>query len=107
MTWSTIATDGYAVGKLEFLNNYWQNKITDYELLEAEIKKIDNDQNPLWEQYNVKSEMGVAIFHIRKSLRPVVHKVLKIPHSEQLEEKVFHAYYKDRTLMGFTPVLNK
>jgi len=49
----------------------------------------------------------VSTFHVRKSLRPTIHQVLGIPQSEQLEGKVFHAYYKDRTLMGFTPLVDE
>jgi len=107
MAWTTIATDGYAVGNLEFLSNYWQHQRPNYELLEAEIKRIGADENPLWEQYDIESGMGVATFHVRKSLRPTIHQVLEIPQSEQLEGKVFHAYYKDRTLMGFTPLVDE
>jgi len=107
MTWQTIATDGHAVGNLEFLSNYWQYQRPNYKLLPAEIKGIKPGENHLWEQYDIKCEMGVATFHIRKSLRPTIHQALGIPQSEQLEGKVFHAYYQDRTLMGFTPLVNE
>jgi hypothetical protein len=107
MTWITIATDGYAVGNLEFLSNYWKHQNPNYELLGAEIKSIKPDKNPLWEQYDIESGIGVATFHLRKSLRPTIHQVLGIPQSEQLEGKVFQAYYLDRTLMGLTPLVDE
>ena len=107
MTWQTIATDGYAVGNFEFLGNYWQYQKPDYEVLEAKIKAIKPDENPLWEQYDIECEIGVATFYLRKSLRPTIHQVLGIPQSERLEGKVFHAYYQGRTLMGFTPLVDK
>lgn len=72
-------------------------------MLDARISVINLDQDPLWNNYDIKSERGVATINIRVSLRQTIRRILRIPRNEKLEGTVVRAYYSCRSLVGFTP----
>jgi hypothetical protein len=101
--WTTIATDGVAVGNLEFLGSL-RTRSSNYKQSNAQISEICDDEDPRWERYDIRGEGGVASLNLRKLLRPVIHKILGIPESGRLEGTTVQAHYKDNRLVGFTPL---
>jgi hypothetical protein len=101
-----IATDGCAVGTLEFLSNYIGN-LDLYESVVARIESIEN-QNPGGtpfestpsEIYNFTSRKGSASLTIRKNLRDTIRSLLA-GQPESLENATVTAFYKGNELVGF------
>ena len=102
MTWETIATDGYVVGTLEFLDNVWRYEPPIYREEEAEIIKV-SEQATCFDRYDFDCDnvRGVASLIMRKSFNPIVRQVLGINQFDSLDGVIVQAYYNESRLVGF------
>jgi hypothetical protein len=111
MTWETTATDGKAIGKPDFLRDYWLPQQQEcqcvpapkaYEIYSGKITAIrpetfDHD----FDEYDITSQLGTATLILRKELKPTVKMILDLKEEDSLEGAVVKVFYRSRSISGF------
>ena len=103
--WTIIATDGIAVGNLDFLRDYRKRDQEEYISGDGNprILSIKQDsEDSQFDIYTFEIFTGKAAFHINKQLKSTIHRILHIPETETLEGRTVRAYYQGNRLVGFT-----
>ncbi len=101
MTWNTWATDGFRIGSLEYLSDFWHEpyESNKYHRMPARISAIDDvPGNASWLTYEITSECGTACFNLRKDLNLFLLHYFDVFEVRSLVGKVVAGYYLDKTL---------